>query len=249
MVSRLREQFSTTALILSIIALVAALSGGAYAAQASRHSKKSHVIITKLNQIKPSVQKQLKGNVGPAGPQGPKGDNGSNGSNGAKGDAGPTGPPGPEGPEGEEGEEGSPWTAGGTLPVGSTETGSYTFTIDSIGNGRAAISFPIPLTGELDSAHTIINPSSGAANANCENAAHAGAASASNPEAKSGFLCVFPASTFGGAVPVNVAKSSSGSFGTAGASNAGAVLTVFTEGEPGEPAIGSFNWGTFAVTG
>ena len=34
---------------------------------------------------------------------------------------------GEEGPEGKEGKEGSPWTAGGTLPVGSTETGTWSF--------------------------------------------------------------------------------------------------------------------------
>jgi hypothetical protein len=83
---------------------------------------------------------------------GAKGDTGAAGSNGAPG------APGPEGPEGPEGEEGSPWTAGGKLPKGSTETG--TFTPPTVANtpygplggfineGEAyllPVSFPIPL--------------------------------------------------------------------------------------------------------
>jgi hypothetical protein len=145
--------------------------------------------------------------------------------------------------------KGSPWTAGGTLPVNSTETGAWGYTVESAGpgatRGRAPISFSIPLAGELDLAHTIINPASGAANANCENTNHTGAASTSNPEAKSGYLCVYPTiASPAGAFPGVIAKPVAG-FST-GAATAGAVVIFFSEDE-GD--LGKVNQGTFAVTG
>ena len=96
MASRLREQFSTSALILSVIALVFALMGGAYAASSAQTSK----------------SKVVKGPAGPRGKQGKPGTPGAagpigqTGPAGAKGDAGPVGPKGDPGLEGEEGEPG-----------------------------------------------------------------------------------------------------------------------------------------------
>jgi collagen triple helix repeat protein len=150
--SRLTEPFGKAGLIVAVVALVAALVGGAYAAQTSRHHKKSKVLITKLNQIKPNVQKQLKGNAGPAGPQGPAGSNGKDGSNGAKGDTGATGPqglPGPQGPQGPQGPRGPNGTfSTEPLPSGQTLTGVY-----ASGTGApetnytlAGISFPIKVS-------------------------------------------------------------------------------------------------------
>lgn len=47
---------------------------------------------------------------------------------------------------GEEGPTGDPWTAGGTLPNGETETGVWAFNITAgAGEVYAPISFPIPL--------------------------------------------------------------------------------------------------------
>ena len=68
------------------MALVFAMSGGALAA--------SHYLITKTSQIKPSVLKKLKGNIGHAGPTG---------TTGATGPGGPQGPAGKEGPQGVSG--------------------------------------------------------------------------------------------------------------------------------------------------
>ncbi len=123
------------------------------------------------------------GAQGPAGPAGAKGENGAAGANGTVGTNGAsvTSTPlgvgnehckeggnefvsgsGPSyacnGKPGKEGKEGSPWTAGGTLPSGKTETGSW-----SIGNlgaspgtvGRPefiALSFPIQLKESLGAA-------------------------------------------------------------------------------------------------
>jgi hypothetical protein len=153
MLHRIREQFSTAALILSVVALVAALAGGAIAAS---HSD--------------SIASKSK--VGPRGPRGPKGapgapgTNGANGTAGAKGENGAPGAPGasvvlgsapsceeggtsvevagspstkravcdgiegPPGPRGEDGEPGEPGENGQTgftetLPSGQTETGAW----------------------------------------------------------------------------------------------------------------------------
>ncbi|HET7054393.1 MAG TPA: hypothetical protein VFI09_10815 [Solirubrobacterales bacterium] len=141
MSSRLREPFGKAGLIVAIVALVAALVGGAYAAQASRHHKKSKVLITKLNQIKPNVQKQLKGNAGPQGPKGDNGSNGSNGSNGAKGDTGAQGPQGIQGPKGDKGDPGTFSTE--PLPTGQSLYGALGTSGDENDLSLAAISFPI----------------------------------------------------------------------------------------------------------
>jgi hypothetical protein len=82
-------------LAISVVALCFAMAGGAWAA------KGGGIIISKLNQIKPSVQKQLK-TPGPRGPEGPPGAPGANGS-GSKGDPGPQGQQGPVGPQGPAG--------------------------------------------------------------------------------------------------------------------------------------------------
>jgi hypothetical protein len=60
---------------------VLVVAGGATAA--------SRFIITNINQIKPSVRHQLKGNTGPQGPQGSQGPQGAAGATGAQGPAGP----------------------------------------------------------------------------------------------------------------------------------------------------------------
>jgi hypothetical protein len=146
-----RRMHVSPATVIATLALVFAMTGGAYAA--------SKYLITSTKQIKPSVLAQLKGRTGPAG---------VNGANGAQGPQGPTGTgaPGPEGKaggpgesvasaevkvgeagcnklggskftvggkettacngkEGKEGKEGSPWTAGGNLPPGRPLRGEW----------------------------------------------------------------------------------------------------------------------------
>jgi collagen triple helix repeat protein len=118
--------------VTATLALVFAMSGGALAA--------SHYLVSSTSQISPKVLKALKGKEGkrgPAGPAGSVGAAGAKGETGAGGPAGSTGPAGPVGLKGESGaagaagapgaagKEGSPWTAGGTLPSGKTETGTW----------------------------------------------------------------------------------------------------------------------------
>ena len=155
MFSRIRKRF-TYANVAMTLALVFAMTGGAYAA--------SKYVITSTKQIKPSVLASLKGKAGangaagaqgPAGAVGPAGPAGGVGPQGPAGTPGTDGSPGPEGKEGKagkngtNGKEGSPWTDGGTLPEGATETGTWVMGPVPTGAGltflHAAISFPIPL--------------------------------------------------------------------------------------------------------
>jgi hypothetical protein len=151
----LRRRF-TYSNVVATLALVFAMSGGAYAA--------SKFLITSTKQIKPSVLASLKGKAGPAGANGAAGPAGAVGPAGAAGAQGPAGPQGPvgegvAGPEGKagkngtNGKEGSAWTDKGTLPVGSTETGVWI--LGPVAEGasptfeEAAISFPIPLAAAI----------------------------------------------------------------------------------------------------
>jgi hypothetical protein len=133
MFKRFKRHLSPSTAI-AIVALVFAMTGGAYAAK--------KYVITSAKQIKPSVVAQLKGKAGEKGANGPVGTAGVAGVGGVQGPAGVAGAPGEKGKDGEKGEkgeagkdgkvgregkEGSPWTAGGTLPVGATETGTWGF--------------------------------------------------------------------------------------------------------------------------
>jgi hypothetical protein len=246
MFSSLRDRFGIPGVI-AVVALVFAMAGGAWAAKG--------VIITKLNQISPSVQKQLKGKVGPAGPAGSAGSAGSKGDTGAKGDAGTPGTsattitfPGVKGSctvGGIEvksasppvnvcnGKEGSPWTAGGLLPPGETETGAWSGVTQTTDFGPAAIvpiSFSIPLGAELGGANTHFSSEVGFAT-NCPGTAE-------EPEANEGHLCVYVGHNVG-ATFITFQTPAKLSF--SGAGTTGAVLLL--EGEPGKIA-----WGTWAVT-
>jgi hypothetical protein len=140
MFSTLRTRFGIPGVI-SVIALVFAMFGGAYAASNSSNNGKA----TASAKAKkgPRGPKGATGPAGPAGAQGPagaKGDAGANGSNGAAGATGPTGA------KGATGAEGSPWTAGGTLPAGKTETGTWVANLgENASQTTVQISFPIPL--------------------------------------------------------------------------------------------------------
>lgn len=156
----IRKRLSYTNLVLTL-ALVLAMSGGAYAA--------GQYLITSTKQISPRVLAALKGKPGtkgangtqgPAGPQGSAGPAGGRGEKGESGETGPTGPTGPaglagvrgavgpRGPDGAAGPEGSPWTAGGTLPAGQTEKGMWSMTVPpafGLDVTVTSISFGIPL--------------------------------------------------------------------------------------------------------
>lgn len=165
MFSAVRRRLTLTNIALAV-ALLFAMTGGAYAAK--------HWVISSISQIKPSVRQQLQGT-------GKNGATGAQGPIGAQGPAGPQGPPGTAGTAGTVGENGVSVTStvlspgsnehcpdGGaeftsvsgasyacnghtgytkTLPIGETETG--TWSIDAAAPppsfALANVSFAIPL--------------------------------------------------------------------------------------------------------
>jgi hypothetical protein len=111
MFSMLRQRFGVAGIV-AVVAAVFAMSGGAFAG-----SQLAQVNATAARSGSPSARPSAarrgprgpRGATGPAGPQGPPGQ-------GRQGDPGPAGPRGPEG---------SPWVAGGTLPSGRSESGTW----------------------------------------------------------------------------------------------------------------------------
>jgi hypothetical protein len=141
MFSTLRTRFGIPGVI-SVIALVFAMFGGAYAASNSSGGGKATASKSKVKR----GPRGPKGATGPAGPQGPAGAKGDAGANGSNGAAGPTGPTGAAGAKGATGATGfSGFT--GTLPAGKTETGTWSSTSTASVEIEflVPISFPIPL--------------------------------------------------------------------------------------------------------
>jgi hypothetical protein len=180
-VRALREPFGTAGLIVACVALVLALTGAAFAAGKLTSTQKKEVEkIAKKFAGKPGAVGPA-GPAGPAGAAGANGKDGAPGAKGEDGTDGTNGTNGTDGesvtmtplsaPEcnpteeggarfevgGQEvevcnGKAGSPWTAGGTLPKGSTEVGVWAgvFAENALtggkSNAKAAISFGIPLS-------------------------------------------------------------------------------------------------------
>jgi Collagen triple helix repeat (20 copies) len=179
MFSRIHERLGTVGLAISLIALVLAMGGGAYAAKG--------VIITKLSQIAPSVQKKLKGKRGPTGPVGPVGSQGPAGAAGAQGPQGPTGPKGEEGEEGPIGPTGPTET---TLPPGKTSTGSWGVKDINLSVIWLNINFPLrvePNPFDAGTAPVEYIPPGAPATTNCPG-------SPDNPEALPGKICLYSSS-------------------------------------------------------
>jgi hypothetical protein len=124
----IRKRFTYTNIAMTL-ALVFAMSGGAYAA--------SKYLITSTKQISPKVLKTLKGANGKNGAAGANGANGAQGlagAAGAKGETGAAGSPG-AGAAGAKGETGATGATGPpgpftpTLPSKKTETGTWTYSV------------------------------------------------------------------------------------------------------------------------
>jgi hypothetical protein len=244
MFSSLRTRFGIPGVI-SVIALVFAMLGGAYAANNSSGGGKA----TASAKAKKGPRGP-KGATGPAGPAGPagaagaKGDagaNGTNGSDGAKGATGATGaqgltgatgPIGPTGPAGSGGGGGG-WSK--TLPPGETETGAWKILGEGKSEEAYPISFSIPLTtvdaAAIQAKFTDTDGESGPG-AICTGTSH-------NPTAPAGKICIY--------ISVDELKSKnytlySTDFETLGVGTGGAL--IYTE----SVTAGNFAYGSFAVT-
>jgi len=99
MLSPLRNRFGIPGVI-SVLALVFAMLGGAYAASSSEDGKATASAKAKRG---PKGPKGAKGATGPAGPVGPQGPAGANGKDGANGSNGSNGAPGTAGKDGDDG--------------------------------------------------------------------------------------------------------------------------------------------------
>jgi hypothetical protein len=94
MFERIHQKLGTAGFIISIVALVAALGGGAYAATGGNSGKAT--ASAKAKQGKQGKQGKP-GKTGPQGPAGPAGAPGANGKDGAEGKQGPEGKAGKDG--------------------------------------------------------------------------------------------------------------------------------------------------------
>jgi hypothetical protein len=259
MFSTLRTRFGIPGVI-SVIALVFALFGGAYAASNSGGNGKA----TASAKAKkgPRGPKGATGPAGPAGAQGPagaKGDagaNGSAGSNGATGLTGPTGAKGATGATGPTGTTGATGLSGftKTLPKGETETGTWSTAVSSTtffaaGDfATAAISFPIPLAAEgaTGSASAFTK-----AQTSAEEFGSSGCTgTVANPTAPEGKLCIYTSEQEEiNTTPEFEATSPADTSGIAHKyGRSGAILQVsILKGSAEEPA-GVQAWGSWAVT-
>ncbi len=253
----------TYANVAMTLALVFAMSGGAYAA--------GKYLISSTKQISPKVLKSLVGKAGPAGKNGTNGTNGTNGAPGAAGEKGPQGPQGPEGKEGKQGEPGKEGKAGEpgknglsgftkTLPPEETETGAWSYGDTPAPAGPQPllyipISFSIPLSVELGetqvhfiNAHNeeVVFPEpvgktvfGGSAEVEQKSKECTGSAAA--PTAAPGNLCVYVAEQ--GERPFLRPFQTPGTypFGS-GAGTTGTILRMKAESE------GKSGYGTWAVT-
>lgn len=262
MFSPLRTRFGIPGVI-SIVALVFAMAGGAFAAkQLNSGGSKATASATKRGPRGPRGPRGKQGPTGPVGPQGAvgaKGDTGAAGANGTNGAAGPAGPAGPTGPTGKTGATGATGAAGvgatgptgetgatgptgetgftETLPSGAIEVGTWSGTVGPSGLDFAPLSFPIPLASDLDESHVHIIGEGGTGGTGCTG----GKANTPKVGIEPGNLCVYVFSVFGGEELVEAKAIRKAGKGEVGASTMGARVQV--EG----PQNGEVIFGTFAV--
>jgi hypothetical protein len=245
MLSAIRRHM-TPATVIASLALVFAMTGGAYAA--------GKYLITSTKQISPKVLRSLKGAsgargpAGPAGPAGAAGAAGSAGNTGAAGAKGENGAPGAKGENGapgapgKEGPTGQPWVPDNTLPSGAEETGVWGMTKltanPGAGGVQIPISFTIPLPTPLGETqvHLIEEGETGTPGAGC------GGGTAEDPTAEAGNLCVYITSE--NKAPKEVFAIAEPATGELGAGRTGAILT--SSGIPGLEA-GSFAHGEWVL--
>jgi hypothetical protein len=209
----------TPATVISVIALVFAVTGGAFAASSHGGASKNNNNSAAATLVVAAVAAKKKTKPPARGPAGPKGATGATGATGPAGPAGPAGPTGPvggtgpaggagpQGVQGEKGEKGEKGTTGpkGTngengvihgyepLPAKATETGAITGPEPQASTAGAvwvAISFPVHLEHELDEEHYEVVTVAGVH----EHKGGTGtecAGTAAEPTAPEGFLCVY----------------------------------------------------------
>ncbi len=233
------------AMVVAAIALVFAMTGGAYAAK--------RYLITSTKQISPSVLKSLRSQAGPAGTNGTNGTNGTagpqgvpgpQGPQGVKGEQGPQGvkgEQGPEGPKGEQGVKGDPGETGftKTLPSGKTETGTWSMVIGKAqaifgekAVGVTSLSFNIPLEKAISKENIKVVGFGESSTTECPSSSEE-IEDGQPAKATPGFLCVYVVE--GLVEPVNPVMT-----------NANGVVLFSEKEEPSKEGFEAF--GVWAVT-
>jgi hypothetical protein len=215
MLNKLRTRFGAPG-VLAVVALIFAMTGGAWAAK--------KYVITSTKQIKPSVLTQLKGVAGATGPQGPAG---ASGKDGAKGETGATGAPGAPGAPGPAGPTGT------TLPSGMTETGAWLLNVSTGEFPSFAISFPLQLPAALLVSHVLYVDKT---QSETENVVPHCPGSVSNPKADSEYLCIYTQ-----ALSNNVTPALEGSL-LPFANGKNGFLGNFENTEPTKTSFGAGTW-------
>ena len=265
----------------AVIALIVALCGGAYAAAKGGLTSKQKKQVKALVQQEvkkhpgPPGPAGAKGDPGAPGAQGKEGKAGKDGTNGTNGKSAEVTPIAPgtleceergganvrqegqqleEGVElcnGKEGKEGSPWTAGGTLPPGATEVGTWSFQTTSEqaklspdptdSRILVAVSFPIPINLATFSAVEENIEYGPGETADCPGFSLLPAPEGEAPAP--GQMCVFQ-SNLRNTSFLRVASTPFAE--TPGVGTAGAYLLFSPNTDPTETAFGA---GSFAITG
>jgi hypothetical protein len=170
----IREPFGTAGLIVAVVALVAAIGGTALAAAKLNSTQKKEV---------EKIAKKYAGKAGTNGTNGAPGANGKDGANGTNGAPGAPGTEGKSveaesasvakcaeggtvfkiagvekgkacnGIEGDPGPQGEPWTAGGTLPPGAVETGTWVAGGPGLSSSPLTFTIPLPARVQAESIH------------------------------------------------------------------------------------------------
>jgi Collagen triple helix repeat (20 copies) len=191
MLTRVHQKLGTAGFVISIVALVVALGGGAYAASGGLSGKQKK----EVEKIAKSVSKS--GKTGATGPAGPAGAVGAKGDAGAKGDTGPAGAAGANGTNGTNGTNGKAGTNGKdgetgfteTLPSGKTETGVFALALSDLPAASGPvipISFSIPLTEAGEAIYVNQSETENGTNPTCKGTVE-------HPTAPAGTLCVYAA--------------------------------------------------------
>jgi hypothetical protein len=222
--------------LLLVVAIIFAMTGGAFAAT------KTKIIITSTSQISKPVLKKLEkpgapGKEGAVGKEGLPGKQGEPGKEGKEGKEGKQGEPGKEGKQGEPGKEGKEGSFGGPLLSEKTETGTWDLSAGKEGVPVSQIGFTARLKAALGSSqvHYVGETGNGST---CPG-------SAANPEAEPGNLCVYEEFSQEIKTGPSIVDSSSSLFAPKiGASVAGAIIIFSRESVESTP----FAYGTWAVT-
>lgn len=274
MLTRMHQKLGTAGFVISIVALVAALGGGAYAASGGLTGKQ-----------KKEVEKIAKKYAGKPGANGTNGSNGAPGAPGAKGDAGAAGTAGAPGAPGQS-VTGTPIAASGacgkktgvkytlgvnstnvcsgedgltgfteTLPSSKTETGSWSLitsaTTEFFPAAESSVSFNIPLAAESAEGKAFVGTQAETESGEFGGAGKVCKGTAAEPTAPAGFLCVYTQFEESNNVSGKLeARSFSGNFEAFGKTGAVLVGHGYQPGgtDPAKEPARIASYGTFAVT-